>query len=76
MKPDYEALSHAVVRKHERGSFGSTYISALMMTYPTMNNRRNQWIDWPFLERLEREGPTKRTAGSHLPVMPEKLICP
>ncbi len=45
------------------------------MTNPTINNRRNQLIGWPSLERQEKESPAKRTAGSHLPVMPEKLIC-
>ncbi len=37
--PSYEAMSHAAVRIHERGSFGSTYDSALMMTNPTMIDR-------------------------------------
>ncbi len=50
MTPDYEAMSHAAVCMHERGSFGSTYASALMMTNPAMNNRRNQLIDWPSLQ--------------------------
>ncbi len=63
---------HAAVRLQERGSFRSTYASALMMTNLTMNNRRNQLIDL----RQENEGPAKGTAGIHLPVMPEKLICP
>ncbi len=74
----YEAMSHAAVCMHERGSHigGSTYASALMMTNPTLNNRRNQLIDQPFLKRYKKEGPAKETAGSHLPVMPEKLICP
>ncbi len=69
-------MSHAAVCMHERGGFWSIYASALMMTNPTMNNRRNQLIDWPSLGRKEKEGLAKRTAGSHLPVMPEKLICP
>ncbi len=33
-------MSHATVHMHEKGSFGSTYASALVMTNPTMNNRR------------------------------------
>ncbi len=70
--PGYEAMSHAAVCMHERESFGSIYASALMMTNLTMNNRRNQLID----RRQEKEGPAKGTAGIHLPVMPEKLICP
>ncbi len=52
--PGYEAMSHAAVRIHEGGSFGSTYASALMMANPTINNRRNQLIDWPSLERQEK----------------------
>ncbi len=44
--PGYGAMSHAAVRMPGRGSFGSAYASALMMTNPTMNNRRNQLIDW------------------------------
>ncbi len=44
----------------------------MIMTNPTMINRRNRLIDWPSLERQEKEGPGKRTAGSHLPV----VICP
>ncbi len=69
-------MSHVAACMHKRESFGPTYAIALMMTNLTMNNRRNQFIDWPSLGRQEKEGPAKRTAGSNLPVMPEKLICP
>ncbi len=44
-------MNHAAVRMHEGKSFGSTYASVLMMSNPTMNNRRNQLIDWPSLQR-------------------------
>ncbi len=66
-------MSHAAVRMHEHGNFGSTYTSALTMGNPLMNNRRNQLSDWPSLDRQEKEGTAKRTAGSHLLVMPERL---
>ncbi len=60
-------MSHVAVRKHEGESFGSACASALMMINPTKNNRRNQFIDWLSLERQEKEGLAKRTAGSHSP---------
>ncbi len=56
-------MSHAAVRMHERQSFGSTYASALMMTNPTMNSRRNQLIDLPSIERQKKESPAKKTDG-------------
>ncbi len=68
-----EPMHHAAVCIHERGSFGLTFTSALMMTNPTMNNRGNRSIDWPF---LERQGPANETAGSHLPVVPVELGSP
>ncbi len=64
----YEAMSHAAVLIHERGSFG------LIMINSAMNNHRNQLINWRSLEYQEKEGLAKRTAGSHLPVMTAKLI--
>ncbi len=57
--PGHEAMSHAVVRMHEKEGFGSKYASALMITNPTMNNRRNQLIDRQSLKRQEKEGPAK-----------------
>ncbi len=59
-------MSHAAVRIHERGSFGSTFASALMITNPTMNSRRNRSIDWP----------SNETVACHLPKVPVKLISP
>ncbi len=52
--PGCEAMSHAVVRIHERGSFGSIFASALILTNPTMNNRGNWSIYWSSLEHLEK----------------------
>ncbi len=68
--------SEAALRINERGSFGSTFASVLVITNPTMSNRRNRSIDWPSLECQDKKVPANRTAGSHLPVVPEKLICP
>ncbi len=47
-------MSHATASIHERENFGSTFDNALMMTNPTMNNRRNRSIDWPSLERQKK----------------------
>ncbi len=55
---------HAAVRLHERGRFGSTHASALMMTNPTMNNRSHQLIDWSYLQRKIVEV-TRRNGSSH-----------
>ncbi len=41
LTPCHDAMSHADVHIHEKGSFGSKFASALMMTNPTTGNRRN-----------------------------------
>ncbi len=43
----------------ERRRFGLTFASALMMTNPTMNNRRYRLIGWPSLEH-QRKGFSQR----------------
>ncbi len=48
----------------------------MMMINPTMSNRWNRSVDWPPFEHQEKESPAKRSAGSHLPVVAEKLIGP
>ncbi len=75
-------MKHAAIRMIERGSFETTYASALMMTNPTVKYRRNQLINWPSIQRkvdcrfTRRNGPATRTVGSHLPVALEKLFNP
>ncbi len=69
----YEAMSRAAFRMHGRGNFESAYDSALMMTNTTMNKRRNQLIDWPYLERQEKVSSQKNCRA---PVMQQKLLCP
>ncbi len=61
-------MSHATVHMHERGSFGSTYASTLMMANPTMNNRRNQLMDRPSLQRQEKDGKGQTNSRKSSPI--------
>ncbi len=73
----YEEMSHAAVRMRERGSFGHKYASALMMTNPSVNNRRNQLINWLSLQTkvecrtIRRNGPIQR---SHRKLSPSSAV--
>ncbi len=60
--PGHEAMSHAVVRMHEREGFGSKYASALMMPNPTMNNRRNQLSE---VQSLKRQMHCRKSSSSY-----------
>ncbi len=61
-------MSHAAVRIHRRGSFGSTFASAsIIVEIDRLTGRPKS---------TRRTGPANEIAGRRLPVVPVKLISP
>ncbi len=61
----------AYTKREGGGGFRSAFIRAFTMNYLLTGHPCNdKWI----VGAPEEMGPAKRTAGSHLPVSPEKLV--
>ncbi len=72
----YENNRQPAIRVQKKGSFGSAIARGLMMNNLTVTYHRNLSIDRPSLERELNSRRTRRNYRGHLPVVPERPICP